>query len=176
MKTRNLWFALMLGLVALAPLTSRADDDDDEEEEHEGQHARGRTDGARGDPAWKTYAAECGSCHLAYPPRFLPAASWQRQLATLNDHFGQNAELDEATRKELSAFLTRWAGPPRGQAPLRITEMAFWRHEHDEISAPVFKRKAVGSPANCPACHVNAEQGDFDEHGVKIPKDANPPR
>ena len=29
---------------------------------------------------------------------------------------------------------------------------------------------AVGSPANCGACHPQAAQGQFDEHDVRIPR------
>jgi len=31
----------------------------------------------------------------------------------------------------------------------------------------------VGSFARCEACHRGAEQGDFDEHGVRIPGHGN---
>jgi len=55
-------------------------------------------------------------------------------------------------------------------APLRITETRWFMKEHDEISAAVWKRESVGSPANCAACHKGAETGRFDEHGVRIPK------
>ena len=38
-------------------------------------------------PANPTYAEECGSCHLAYPPGLLPAASWAKLMAGLRQHF-----------------------------------------------------------------------------------------
>lgn len=163
--------SLLLLLLALVPLASLAhDDDDDDEDEGEERRAQPlRPD--RTSPEWKAYQAECGSCHLAFPPRLLPAASWQKLLGSLEDHFGQNAEVDAATRAKLAAFLSGQAGPARGgAAPLRITETGWWRHEHDEISPAVYKRKAVASRANCGACHARADQGDFGEHGVKIPR------
>jgi hypothetical protein len=43
------------------------------------------------------FRAECGSCHLAYPPGLLPAASWQRIMIRLEGHFGDDASLDPAT-------------------------------------------------------------------------------
>ena len=180
---RFLFLLPLLGVLAaglaLAPLASRADDDDDDDDDRHESHGRregregqaGRaTTAARTDPAWAGYQAECGSCHLAYPPGMLPAASWQRLLAGLDAHFGQNAELDAPTRATLGTFLARFSGPATGQAPLRITALAWWRREHDELSPDVYARKAVGSAANCGACHPGADQGDFDEHGVRVPR------
>ena len=43
-----------------------------------------RADGHRyqaTDPVWK---AECGSCHIAYPPALLPAASWRAVMSGLD--------------------------------------------------------------------------------------------
>jgi hypothetical protein len=125
---------------------------------------------------------ECGSCHVAYPPGLLPQASWQRIIAGLDRHFGENAALPPHTAAEIGAFLAAHGadagGPAAGSgagvaensaAPLRITETDWFRREHREIGAAVWKRPAVGSPANCAACHREADQGNFNEHGVKIP-------
>lgn len=121
--------------------------------------------------AWKQ---ECASCHVAYPPGLLPQASWQRIMAGLDQHFGENAGLPAQAAAEISAFLAKNAadaGRPQqgGAAPLRITETPWFRREHGEVGAAVWKRPAVGGPANCGACHRQAEQGVFNEHGVKIP-------
>lgn len=167
---------LLLAAAALAvlPLTSRADDDDEDDEREE--HLRTRRGSERSSPGWRSYQTECGSCHLAYPPRLLPAASWRRLLGGLEDHFGQNAEVDAQTRATLQGFLDANAGRDRGEAPLRITELRSWRREHRELSAEVWRRKAVGTPANCQACHRTADQGTFDEHRVRIPADEAAPR
>lgn len=167
--TRSLW--LILAALFLLPLASLADDDDDDEE-HGARRAL-----PQASPQWKTYAAECGSCHLAYPPSMLPARSWTALLQRLDDHFEQNAQVDPATQAQLEAFLGENAGRDvRGPAPLRITALRWWRHEHDEIPASTFRRKAIVSPANCGACHPGANQGAFGEHAVKVPRDAPPPR
>lgn len=172
----------LLAVSLLLPLVARADhddDDDDDREEHHDQRGKARVDTAavRASPQWKSYATECGSCHLAFPPSMLPARSWTALLAGLNDHFGENAEVDAATRKQLEGFLSQNAGRDvGGPAPLRITALPWWRHEHDEISPATFQRKAILSPANCGACHPGANQGAFGEHAVKVPRDAPPPR
>ena len=81
-----------------------------------------------------SYTQDCGTCHLAYPPGLLPARSWNRILDTLDDHFGENAELPAADRER--AFLTQNAADRiankrsrrvivslHGATPTRITEV-----------------------------------------------------
>ena len=48
---------------------------------------------------------ECGACHMAYQPQFLPANSWRRILADLGNHFGEDASLDDAVRQETLGLL-----------------------------------------------------------------------
>lgn len=122
------------------------------------------------------YQQECAACHVAYPPGFLPSASWQRLMGGLDKHFGTDASLDEATRRELGTWLTAHAGtykrvseePPQD----RITRSAWFlrKHRDGEVPANVWKRPAVGSPSNCAACHGGAAKGNFNEDDVRIPK------
>ena len=119
--------------------------------------------------------SECGSCHLAFPPSMLPAASWTRMMAELQDHFGDDASLDADTTAAITRYLVANAGDaggyrrdilrglPRGAAPQRITELPKWVHEHDEVSAAEWRAKDVGSKVNCPACHVDADKGYFED-------------
>ncbi len=118
------------------------------------------------------WAAECGSCHIAYPPQLLPAASWRRIMAGLDRHFGSDASLDAASAAEIGAFLERNAGSgKRGRGePLRITESRWFLHKHDEVRASAWKNPQVKSAANCGACHLGAARGDFDEDAVRIPR------
>ena len=53
------------------------------------------------------WVSECGACHLAYPPRMLPAESWRAIMAGLDKHFGSNAGLDAADVNEITAFLEK---------------------------------------------------------------------
>jgi hypothetical protein len=120
------------------------------------------------------YAQECGACHVAFPPGMLPADSWQRLMANLPRHFGTDASLDAATVKDLSGWLSANAGTYKRarEAPPedRITKSAWFTRQHDEVPAAAWKRPAVKSPANCTACHAQADQGDFNEHTVRIPR------
>ncbi len=110
-----------------------------------------------------THAAtlkECGECHMAYQPGLLPAASWTRVMDGLADHFGDKATLPDAVAADIRAYLVRNAGRGDGRL-LRITEQRWWLHEHD-VGADVWRRKEVGSKANCEACHRLAGKGDYD--------------
>lgn len=167
----------LLTLLLCLPLGARADDDDDDDDDHEREEHHQRADVSRASPQWKTYAAECGSCHLAFPPSMLPARSWTALLGGLGNHFGDSAEVDPATRTQLERFLTQHAGRDTpGPTPLRVTTLPWWRHEHHELSPDTFRRKAVVSPANCGACHPGANEGAFGEHAVQVPRDAPAPR
>jgi len=98
---------------------------------------------------------------MAYPAMLLPEQSWRKVMAGLEDHFGDNAELDATTRR------FRNLGDAR---PLRITELPYFVHEHDEIPARfVAGNDRVKSLSQCSACHHDAERGRFDEDDVVIP-------
>jgi hypothetical protein len=116
-------------------------------------------------PPNPAYKAECGSCHVAYPPQLLPAGSWRELMARLDRHFGSDASLDAKMNEEISRYLAANAGrrdPPSGAEP-RITETRWFRKEHDEVPAALWKSAAVKSAANCAACHALAEQGNYDD-------------
>lgn len=124
-------------------------------------------------PLLPQYKQECAACHLAYPPGMLPAASWKRVMASLPKHYGTDASLDPATVKALSTWLGANAGtykrvseePPQD----RITTSSWFARKHREVAPDTWKRAAIGSRANCAACHTRADKGDFDEDNVRIP-------
>lgn len=133
-----------------------------------------------------TWRSECGSCHLAYHPTLLPARSWEALLEQQTDHFGEDLALDPETLAAIRAFLTHnaaetrltepaWkigASIPVGETPLRITETPYWKRKHQDISEQVWHRPRVGGKANCGACHLDAEQGTFEDAAMRLPKAA----
>ena len=125
-------------------------------------------------PLLPKYQQECSACHVAYPPDLLPAAAWQRVMKGLPRHYGTDASLDPATVKELSAWLSANAGSTRGARETppedRITRSAWFIRKHEEVTAPTWKLPAVKSAANCTACHTRADQGDFNERDIRIPR------
>lgn len=120
------------------------------------------------------YRQECAACHMAYPPGMLPAASWNRMLGRLDQHYGSDASLDPALVRQIGTWLEAHASTykrVREQPPQdRITRSAWFERKHRELDAAVWQRTAVGSRANCMACHTRADRGDFDDDRVRIPK------
>ncbi len=125
-------------------------------------------------PVLPLYQQECSACHVAYPARGLPAASWQRLMGNLPRHFGTDASLDAASLREISGWLQTHAatGQRASDQPAddRLTRTRWFVREHDEISPAVWRRASIGKASNCAACHTQAAQGRFSEHDVRIPK------
>ncbi|GAA0753420.1 diheme cytochrome c [Ideonella azotifigens] len=125
-------------------------------------------------PMLPSYKTECAACHVAYPPGMLPAASWQHLMTRLPNHFGTDASLDPEVVRSLSTWLSANAATGRRaqEAPPedRITRSAWFVRQHDEVPAAVWKRPSIKSASNCAACHTGADQGDFNEHRVRIPR------
>lgn len=118
--------------------------------------------------------AECAACHMAFQPQMLPARSWEKIMAGLDDHFGENAALDAAVAADIQAYLVANAGDAGGKknrmmrgiadadTPLRITETPWWVRAHrGEVSDAAFKK--AGSRANCAVCHRGAAEGYYED-------------
>lgn len=117
---------------------------------------------------------ECGACHMAFQPPFLPKRSWEALMKDLGNHFGEDATLtDAAVAQDITAYLVENAGDaggrpnnwvrriPADQTPLRITETPGWVRAHsEEVSAAAWKK--AGSKANCTACHRAAGMGVYE--------------
>ncbi len=130
------------------------------------------------------YSEECGSCHFAYQPGLLPARSWQQLMVNLEDHFGDNAELETDSQTSLTDYLVSNAADvsreplsiklirrlPKNKVPLRITDMPYLKHEHDEVP----KKMVTGNPkvnsfSYCDKCHTRADTGSYSEDDIRIP-------
>ena len=131
----------------------------------------------------EAYKETCGECHLAYQPELLPSASWLKILNQLDNHFGDEIEVDPDAIKTISDYLKTNGAENSStkrskkimrclgnQVPLRITDIPYIRRKHHELDPTVFKRESIGSMANCTACHITAEKGIYDDDDVKIPK------
>ncbi|NCU21816.1 cytochrome C [Candidatus Falkowbacteria bacterium] len=134
-------------------------------------------------PVNADYAEACGACHFAYQPGLLPAASWERLLGGLKDHFGNAVELAPERREPLRAWLRANAAdrvPSRrsakllrgldGQAPLRITTTPWFQRKHQRLPQATFSRPSVGGAGNCQACHPAAARGDYARGAVRVPR------
>jgi len=120
------------------------------------------------------YRNECASCHLAYPPALLPLTSWSRLLGGLDKHYGVDASLEPAEVLDISKWLEPLAGTYKKVRAEpqedRITKAAWFVREHRKIEAEVWLRPSIKSAANCAACHTTAEQGNYNDNFVRIPK------
>lgn len=116
-----------------------------------------------------TYRAECGSCHIPYPPALLGPDAWRVVINGLDRHFGTDASVGESQRAELATYLQSAGNRRRGSTTTRITESNWFRAEHTEV-AGAWKRPSVKSPANCEACHLQANAGDFSERNIRVPR------
>ncbi|WP_158002504.1 cytochrome C [Methyloterricola oryzae] len=108
------------------------------------------------------YREECGSCHVAYPAAFLPAASWRAILGSLDDHFKVDATLEESSLPAIQTYLKEHAGrdaAPGMQAPPCITKAPWFVPKHARVRGAGWPR--VKTLSNCPACHLEAESGRF---------------
>ncbi|NQU63278.1 MAG: cytochrome b/b6 domain-containing protein [SAR324 cluster bacterium] len=132
----------------------------------------------------KIWQQECGSCHQLYHPSLLPVRSWERMMAELGDHFGDDASIKESKNRAITDFLKQQAAEnadseaafkfsrsiAKSDAPIAITETPYWVHKHTLIKPEVYKRASIKTKANCLACHEDAAEGGFEDDNVKTPE------
>lgn len=134
-------------------------------------------------PGLKIYDSACTDCHWAFHPSLRTAAEWRTIIGGLDNHFGEDASVDPVTAKKVLAFLVANSastfdteasnlvgrGTPAG---MRLTDTRFWKWRHHRLPAALFKTPAIGSRANCVACHKDARTGRFEAQAIAIPKKA----
>lgn len=118
---------------------------------------------------------ECGACHMAFQPAFLPARSWNRMMDELPRHFGEDASLPADKAQAIREYMTANAGDvvAKGRAgkymqwvepgafPQRITENPHFLRKH-QFSERVWKDPKVVTKSNCLACHLGADKGWYE--------------
>jgi len=127
------------------------------------------------------FVNECGSCHIAYPPFLLPEKSWVSMMATLENHFGDDASIDSQTNASIFSFLKNNSAETSNQksawkilkslkdnnSTIAITQTPYWKKKHRKIDKELFASKEVKSKANCKACHQDIEYGLIEKNLVK---------
>ena len=119
----------------------------------------------------------CGSCHMAFQPSMLPAASWRLMMKELDDHFKEKVELKPAVIEHISDYLVANAGDSEAAGEVgrialkglsqnanlqRITNTPYFIDEHRFLKNRILD-EWVNSVSNCTACHVGAWVGDYKE-------------
>ncbi len=130
------------------------------------------------------YLEECGGCHFPYQPGLLPARSWHKMMDSLDNHFGENAELPAEDAQLIKDYLLKNSADKSGykrsvkimkslrsdDVPLRISNTPYFIKKHDELTTNmVLNNPKVGSFSNCNACHTQAAKGSFSEREILIP-------
>ena len=171
---------LIIALVLLNNQKALSDDDHYEERLFDFSGFRTTDVVPVNDPVYKE---ECGSCHMAYSPGLLTSDSWNKVMSGLENHFGDNAELDANTSKEILNYLLenaadnseyrrsqKFARTFENKVVDRITLTPYFIRKHDEIPKRIFTdNPKLTSFSQCSQCHQNAEKGSFDEDEVTIP-------
>jgi len=120
---------------------------------------------------------ECGTCHMAFQPAFLPARSWKKMMTDLSNHFGEDASLSPDKTQAIQEYLTANAGDVTNSGvarkymmwisptgfPQRITENPAFQRKHQRFTDRVKQNPKIVTLSNCPACHREAAKGWFDD-------------
>ena len=128
------------------------------------------------------FSQECGACHTLYPPFLLPSSSWQKLMANLENHFGDDASLDKETKRVIETYLLQHSAEHSTKEAavyilqsikpktIAITKTPFWQMKHATIDKKIFESKRVRSKANCKACHTDIEKGLIEDRHIQVPK------
>jgi len=125
----------------------------------------------------------CGECHLAYHPTLLLARIWQQILNEQHEHFEEDLDLDEETLVALHTFAVKNAAEsmqteaawkmqhttPKEYSKLRITKTPYWVEQHQNIAEEIWQHPDVIFKGNCGVCHLDAEQGTFEDAAMRLP-------
>lgn len=131
------------------------------------------------------YKKECGACHMAFAPNMLPESSWRIMMADLQDHFGDDATIDDAAKQEIEVFLVKNAAEHSleeaavkflrsidpANPPQRIIDIPYWKEKHKLIDEATYRHGTIKSRINCVACHKWSEYGSFEDSDIRIPRE-----
>ena len=125
------------------------------------------------------YKKECGSCHIAYAPYLLPKKAWANLMDGLENHFGDDASLEETDFEGIASFLNAHSSEAyesffkanladENESEIAISKYKFYEKAHETLPQGLFKAPNIKSKANCNACHEDGEQGFFGKSGIKF--------
>lgn len=130
-----------------------------------------------------TWNEACGDCHMPYHPSLLPAKSWVEMFAQQQNHFDEDLDYsieevqlfeefavqNSAEKMETEAARFIASTTPDDFSSLRITDTPYWKEEHDNIPASVWKARKVNGFSQCEACHRDALEGTFEDGAMDFP-------
>ena len=126
------------------------------------------------------FVSECASCHTLYPPNLLPKKSWQLIMSDLENHFGDDASIDEESNKQILAFLlNNSAEVSTSEASwnflnsidnkdiIALSDTTYWKNTHKDIPKEFYENENIKTKANCKACHSDIEKGFIEDANIK---------
>lgn len=119
---------------------------------------------------------ECGACHQVFQSQMLPSATWEIITDDLENHFGEDASLDDETVAHIQAYLVAHSattvigggkflwGTDAIQLAFRITETPYWEIKHRGVDPDGgWEYGTRNSKSNCTACHDDELKGNYDK-------------
>ena len=105
-------------------------------------------------------------------------------MQDLENHFGDDASIDEKTNLSILAFLKANSAESStheaafkllkslkgNDSTIAITQTPYWKNRHKDVDEEVFLSQDVKSKANCSACHQNIEYGLIENSLIKVPE------
>lgn len=117
---------------------------------------------------------------LFIPPFLLPKNSWEKLMADLENHFGDDASVEEETHNIILKFLEKNSAETstkeasfmildslKNKDIISISETTYWKEKHINIDDKIFSNSLVKSKANCKACHSDIEKGLIEDENIK---------
>ena len=130
------------------------------------------------------YIKECGSCHFPYQPGLLPSNAWNKMMTNLENHFNNDASLNEANLQTLTKYLNDNSAEKnmqykrsnrivsslaKNQIPDSISTTPYMIKKHEDIRKNLITQNEVKGLFNCMACHKTADKGIYGERDINIP-------
>ena len=101
-------------------------------------------------------------------------------MGGLENHFGDDASLDEKTNQDILTFLLKNSAETSTMKPsfnflnsiknqdiIAMTKTTYWEKTHKKIPKEIFENSEVKSVANCKACHSDIEKGLIENENIK---------
>jgi hypothetical protein len=110
----------------------------------------------------------------------LPKKSWEIMMSDLENHFGDDASIDEEANKNILAYLIKNSAENSSMESswnflnsigdkdiIAMSNTIFWKETHKDIDKELYNHKDIKNKANCKACHSDIEKGLIEDENIK---------
>lgn len=101
-------------------------------------------------------------------------------MGDLENHFGDDASINEESNKNILAFLLKNSAETstmesafkflqsiKNQDIIAMSQTKYWEKTHKEIPKELFDHEKIKSKTNCKACHIDIEKGLIEDENIK---------